>query len=185
MDDFPCISNTEPNFSWRGHIYLSMAAMFPLVPGKSFTRDHLTQHIPLSSQIGHEGAVFLSDPFVNTEWRAQGWQVECNCHLALRPGDIALQRAYILVWLKWERHSANCLQCMVENKSHLLPLTCILAFLFKNLVMEQKSPWRPALGRSAQRDGNSPWAAANTKQGGRGPHRNQSELPLKGGWNDR
>lgn len=74
MDDFPCISIKEPNFSWRGHIYPFMAAMFLLVPGKQFIRDHLTQHIPLGSQIGHELTVFLSDSFGNTEQAAQDWQ---------------------------------------------------------------------------------------------------------------
>lgn len=120
-----------------------MAAVLPLVAGKGFMRDPLVQHIPWSSQPGHEHSTFLSSSPAST-----GLAGDTHGHLAHGCGD-----------------TGPCLAPVTPSFSQLLTArggerapsrTGTLALLFVNILLELKPPWRPAPGRPAHStDGDS------------------------------
>lgn len=76
-----------------------MAAVLPSVPGKGFTRDLLVQHIPWSSQIGHEHTTFVCSSSVST-----GLAGDLCGHQHM---DLGTQ---VPAWPQWHTASANSLQ---------------------------------------------------------------------------
>jgi len=128
-----------------------------IFPGEGIFICSWLLHSHYARQIIHKGSSDTAHPLELTDWP---WpcciflQFICWCRTRSTglAGGVQLPAgtwawAQILAGPKEEGSSSNWLQRTVENETHL---TCNLAFLFRNVLLDPKLCWRPAPGRPAQ-----------------------------------